>query len=435
MDAPTTAAGISSREFCPHGREAQSRAFFSAPGIERLNSGVTIRMGRRPRLPPSAPWAQAGSRRRSPGCTAADSRSETQRTRDPRGQPDQRGRGELGRRQGGAGCSSSRPRTRTSVSATLTIGGVDYAISGDSGELDLHNLYEFSPCHGHYHFKYYGDLGWTGGGPAVNSKLGFASSRPRAWRTARRARCTTLAGCGFPGRRSGVGRPVQGGPSEPVARHDRDHLDRQADVPLEPRRAPLRGDVRGRGRGSTAAGRAARVEADGPDLGRRPSGGGTALSAEARLGREQHARDPGEDREARARADHERMYAWPDRPPRNCGFGTSPTTASCTPGASTQATFSIPANATPQVVRLTEFSHALNSPIPARYEDSWVPLQPGVSDQPAMLATVVVQPSSPVQVDLHLSVAADRGVASRAGGTPCTAPVFPDDPAATVTRS
>ena len=41
MEAPITAAGMWSNEFCPHGRDAQSIAFFNAPGIERLYSGVT----------------------------------------------------------------------------------------------------------------------------------------------------------------------------------------------------------------------------------------------------------------------------------------------------------------------------------------------------------------------------------------------------------
>jgi hypothetical protein len=44
MDAPITAAGMWSKEFWPHGREAQSIAFFSAPGMERLYSGVTNRI-------------------------------------------------------------------------------------------------------------------------------------------------------------------------------------------------------------------------------------------------------------------------------------------------------------------------------------------------------------------------------------------------------
>jgi len=41
MEAPITAAGMWSKEFSPHGRDAQSIAFFKAPGIERLYSGVT----------------------------------------------------------------------------------------------------------------------------------------------------------------------------------------------------------------------------------------------------------------------------------------------------------------------------------------------------------------------------------------------------------
>jgi hypothetical protein len=43
-EAPITAAGMWSKEFCPHGRDAQSIAFFNAPGIERLYSGVTKRI-------------------------------------------------------------------------------------------------------------------------------------------------------------------------------------------------------------------------------------------------------------------------------------------------------------------------------------------------------------------------------------------------------
>ena len=43
IDAPITAAGMWWNAFCPHGRDAQSMAFFSAPGMERLYSGVTNR--------------------------------------------------------------------------------------------------------------------------------------------------------------------------------------------------------------------------------------------------------------------------------------------------------------------------------------------------------------------------------------------------------
>lgn len=39
IDAPITPAGMWSKAFWPQGREAQSMAFLSAPGIERLYSG------------------------------------------------------------------------------------------------------------------------------------------------------------------------------------------------------------------------------------------------------------------------------------------------------------------------------------------------------------------------------------------------------------
>ena len=39
-----TPEGLRANAFCPQGRLAQSMAFFSAPGMERLYSGVTNRM-------------------------------------------------------------------------------------------------------------------------------------------------------------------------------------------------------------------------------------------------------------------------------------------------------------------------------------------------------------------------------------------------------
>ena len=43
FEAPIAAAGLPLRALCPAGREAQSSAFFSCPGIEWLYSGVAIR--------------------------------------------------------------------------------------------------------------------------------------------------------------------------------------------------------------------------------------------------------------------------------------------------------------------------------------------------------------------------------------------------------
>ena len=43
-EVPMTPTGFSLKLFWPHGRLAQSIAFFRPPGMERLYSGVTIRM-------------------------------------------------------------------------------------------------------------------------------------------------------------------------------------------------------------------------------------------------------------------------------------------------------------------------------------------------------------------------------------------------------
>src|SRR5688572_20122161 len=42
-DVPITAEGFRAKEFVPQGRLAQSIAFLSAPGMDRLYSGVTNR--------------------------------------------------------------------------------------------------------------------------------------------------------------------------------------------------------------------------------------------------------------------------------------------------------------------------------------------------------------------------------------------------------
>ena len=47
--------GLRANELVPQGREPQSMAFFSAPGIERLYSGETKRMPSEPRWRSSAP--------------------------------------------------------------------------------------------------------------------------------------------------------------------------------------------------------------------------------------------------------------------------------------------------------------------------------------------------------------------------------------------
>ena len=319
----------------------------------------------------------------------------------------------------------------------LTIGGVDYAVSGDSGELDLHKLFEFSPCHAHYHFKYYGDLGWNGGGTGVNSKLGFClQSTARVANREASPLHNRFAGCDFQGVAAGwVDQYKAGLPNQ--------WLD-TTNITSTGKRT-FHSNPDGLLCEGTFVDEAGDPLLPGAPLVWKPTGliADDGHPVEAPLCRLKVGWDENNTHEIQEKIEKQGLGLITSSctrrqigPLRNCGFGTSPTTASCAPGASTQATFSVPAGATPQVVRLTEFSQALNSPIPARYEDSWVPLQPGVSDQPAMLANVVVQPSSPVQVTFTCPSPRTGGVAEPGGRySVYTAPVFPDDPAATVTRS
>ncbi len=60
MDAPMTAAGMWLNEFWPHGREAQSMAFLSAPGMDRLYSGLTKRTASTPSIAALSAVASGG---------------------------------------------------------------------------------------------------------------------------------------------------------------------------------------------------------------------------------------------------------------------------------------------------------------------------------------------------------------------------------------
>ena len=60
VDAPMTAEGFRENEFVPHGRDAQSMAFLSAPGIERLYSGETKRIALTPAIASLSALASGG---------------------------------------------------------------------------------------------------------------------------------------------------------------------------------------------------------------------------------------------------------------------------------------------------------------------------------------------------------------------------------------
>jgi hypothetical protein len=55
----------------------------------------------------------------------------------------------------------------------LHVGDVDYYLEGDGGEVNSHHLYEYSECHGHYHFSHYGSFFYGEDDEAVGGKRAF----------------------------------------------------------------------------------------------------------------------------------------------------------------------------------------------------------------------------------------------------------------------
>ena len=319
----------------------------------------------------------------------------------------------------------------------LTIGGVDYTLSGDPGENDLHNLFELSACHGHYHFKYYGDLGWTGAGTAVNAKNGFCLQS--TLRTSNRETSPLLnrfSGCDYQGVSAGWSDQYKAGlPNQWI------------DTTDEPAGTGTR-SFSPNPKGFLCEGTFVDENGEPLDPGEpvvwAPTGliGDNGKPVEAPLCDLKDGWDSNNHHEIveTIQPHGQGLITSPCTrgqlgPLRNCGFGSTPTWSDCVAGAPSAATFSLPPGSAPHVVRLTEFSHVLDTPIPARYEDSYVPLRPGISDQPAMLANVVVTAASPVEVTFTCP-APRTGGDYEPGGTfgVYTAPVFPEDPPAVVVQ-
>ncbi len=319
----------------------------------------------------------------------------------------------------------------------LTIGGVDYFNGGKPGELDEHNLYVWSECHKHYHFKYYGDLIWSGEGSIRNTKQGFClQSTLRVANREASPLHNPFGECTYQGVTAGWIDRYQAGLSG-------QWLD-TTDLPVGTGTRTFESNPEGfLCEGEFVDSNGAQLRPGEPVVwrptGLTARGGGSVDAPLCELSGDWDSNNALSTQERIERHGLGLITTPCTRgqigPLRNCGFGNRPETAHCAPGKPAKAAFTIPRRSAPQVVRLTEFSRALNSPIPARYEDSYVPLRPGVSDQPAMLANAIVTASAP-------TVARFRCPASRNGGRHepggaysfYTAPLLPDDPAAPVTR-
>jgi hypothetical protein len=318
----------------------------------------------------------------------------------------------------------------------LTIGGVDYTISGHPEELEQHNLYEFSACHRHNHFRYYGELGWAGGGGPVNSKKAFClQSTSRAANRETSPLPNAFSSCDYQGVEPGWIDQYKAGLSGQWL----DTTDLPAGVGTRSFHSNPRGLLC---EGAFVDHKGRRLKPREPVVWA-PTGDTAANGkpVEAPLCRLR----PGWDAN-NTRSTHEvlqphghGLITAPCRhgeigPLRNCGFAMTALPGRCRPGERATVTFSVHRHAPAQVVRVTDFSHALNAPIPARYEDSYVPLRPGVADAPAMLANVVVTRAAPRRATFTCPAPRDSREPGGAYGL-YTAPVFPGDRAVTVSAT
>ena len=227
----------------------------------------------------------------------------------------------------------------------LTIGGVDYTISGHPGDLDRYHLFVFSPCHHHFHFNYYGRLSWQGkGGRVTNSKKGWclvSTNRPANRETS--PLWTPFENCDYQGIAAGWVDQYQIGISGqwvdttdfPTGTGTRSFnsnpygvlcegkfVDKQG-TPLGPRQAVVWAPTRLK----TADGKTV----DAPLCHLKPNWHANNVES------------------VRDRVEQQGLGLITTTctrgqigPLRNCGFGAHPTTAPCRPGRRTTATFSIP---------------------------------------------------------------------------------------------
>jgi hypothetical protein len=94
----------------------------------------------------------------------------------------------------------------------LDIGAIDYFKSGSvASQLIAHNVYEWSACHGHYHFMHYGTFSF-GDNPQTNAKRGFCLQSTNRFTNNEFGSLTNpYADCGYQGVGSGWGDEYRAG--------------------------------------------------------------------------------------------------------------------------------------------------------------------------------------------------------------------------------
>jgi len=316
---------------------------------------------------------------------------------------------------------------------TLTIGGVDYTVTGHSGELDDHNLFEYSACHNHYHFKYYGAFSWQGS-QVINQKRGFClQSTDRVSNREDSPLNNPFGGCGYQGVEVGwVDQYKAGLPCQWLDLTDVAAGNGSLGFTSNPDGLLCEGQF---------------VNSNGDPLGKNDPVVWADTGLVSETGESVQAPLCSLYSDWQANNAHQLPVTLKPHgeglitttcergqigPLRNCGFKKQTNKVTCSPGQTVRLSCTVPKSSTPQVLRVCEYSNALQTGIPCKYEDSWVPKARGVSDQPYTLANSLVDGATTVT----FTCPAPRTTgAPEPGGAYSlyTGAAYPSDASATVT--
>ncbi len=251
----------------------------------------------------------------------------------------------------------------------LDIGAVDYYLTGEQSLNDRYHIFEYSSCHSHYHFSHYGSFS-LGNDEATTAKRGFClQSTDRLGNSEQSPLHNPYGGCDYQGVEVGwidqykAGLPCQwidvtdvdtrSGPvTKPLKFHSNPDgflcegtpvLDSAGNPTFEPTAfRTAAGEVVYRSRCTYSPAWSANNE-DSYNVTLPETGQGLVTQACARgqIG-----------------------------PLRNCGFTRSQNRVACTAGTTVRMHCALETPGAPQVLRVCDYSSALGSGIPCKYEES-----------------------------------------------------------------
>jgi hypothetical protein len=300
------------------------------------------------------------------------------------------------------------------------VGGADMHIGlvdrGLGSALIAHNVYEYSPCHGHYHFRFYGDFRYGTGDELTGMKQAFClQSTQRHFNDERTSLITPYYDCSFQGISAGWG-------DDYLAGLDCQWLDvTDFEIPgdsvtdvlsfeMNPDGFLCEGDLVEDDEGYQVFEPTTLVTEDGERIDRPVCDQAEGWNANNLAQREVEI----------PRVGSFIQKPCPDGalgPGRDCGFADGTTPVACTAGETVTLACQVSAGTAPHVARFCEVSQALGIGVACVYRDA--------------VASAIVT-DTPVEIAFPCPVVRDAAVAS-GGYSMYTAPLYGADAAGQVT--